>query len=103
MRLTEKQIQRLKDTVARHFGEDAHVWVFGSRVDDDRRGGDYDFYLETPLDDAEQVVDNKLNVLAELHASPEFEEEKIDLVIHSAVPGPELAIYKVAKAQGVPL
>lgn len=103
MRLTKKQIQRLKDTVAHHFGNSACIWVFGSRVDDQKRGGDYDFYLETPMTDADQIIDDKLNVLADLHASPEFEGEKIDLVIRAAVPGPELSIYKVAKEQGVRL
>jgi hypothetical protein len=103
MRLTPKQIQRLKDTVVQHFGKSACIWVFGSRVDDRRRGGDYDFYMETPKADADEIVTDKLNVLADLHASPEFEGEKIDLVIRSAVPGPELSIYKVAKEQGVQL
>jgi len=103
MRLTPKQIQRLKNTVALHFGKSACIWVFGSRVDDQRRGGDYDFYMETPKSDADEIVADKLKVLADLHASPEFEGEKIDLVIRSAVPGPELTIYKVAKEQGVQL
>jgi len=103
MRLNPKQIQRLKDAVACHFGKNARIWVFGSRVDDQRRGGDYDFYVETSKADPDEIVTDKLNMLASLHASPEFEGEKIDLVIRSAVPGPELPIYKVAKEQGVQL
>jgi len=103
MRLSPKQIQRLKEAVIRNFGKDAHIWVFGSRIDDQRRGGDYDFYLETPKSDPDEIIADKLKLLAELHACPEFEGEKIDLVIRSAVPGPELPIYKVAKEQGIPL
>ncbi len=103
MRLTPKQIQRLKNAVAHHFGKSACIWVFGSRLDDRRRGGDYDFYMEPPKSDADEIVADKLKVLADLHANPEFEGEKIDLVIRSAVPGPELTIYKVAKEQGVQL
>ncbi|MCF6237169.1 MAG: nucleotidyltransferase domain-containing protein [Gammaproteobacteria bacterium] len=103
MRLTLEQMQRLKDTVALHFGKSATTWIFGSRVDDQRRGGDYDFYLETSKANADEIVENKLKMLADLHASSEFEGEKIDLVIRSAVPGPELPIYKVAREQGVKL
>lgn len=103
MRLTQKQIQRLKETVTRHFGRSARIWVFGSRVNDQRRGGDYDLYIETPLDDPDEIVADRLRVLVDLHASREFEGEKIDIVIRSAVPGPELPIYKVAKEQGVHL
>ncbi len=103
MRLSSKQIQRLKDVVACHFGKNAGIWVFGSRIDDQRRGGDYDFYIETSKADPDEIVTDKLNILADLHASPEFEGEKIDLVIRSAVPGPELPIYKVAKEQGAQL
>lgn len=77
--------------------------MFGSRIDDQRRGGDYDFYIETPIDDPDEIVADKLKVLADLHATPEFEGEKIDIVIRSAVPGPELPIYKVAREQGVHL
>ncbi len=90
MRLSPKQ---LKEVVARHFGKNACIWVFGSRVDDQRRGGDYDFYIETSKADPDEIVADKLNMLADLHASPEFEGEKIDLVIRSAIPGPELPIY----------
>jgi len=103
MRLTPKQVQCLKGAVARHFGQSAQIWVFGSRIDDQRRGGDYDFYIETSINDPDEIVADKLNVLADLHATPEFEGEKIDIVIRSAVPGPELPIYKVARETGVPL
>ena len=67
MRLSSKQIQRLKN---------ACIWVFGSRVDDQRRGGDYDFYVETSKADPDEIVADKLKMLADLHASPEFEGEK---------------------------
>jgi len=103
MRLTPKQIQCLKDAVAQYLGQGARIWVFGSRVNDQRRGGDYDFYIETPMDNPDEIVANKLKVLAKLHATPEFEGEKIDIVIRSAAPGPELPIYKIAKEQGVHL
>jgi predicted nucleotidyltransferase len=103
MRLTPSQAELVKEAVTRHFGSQARVWVFGSRTDDSSRGGDFDFYVETDLDDPAEVIDRKLGLLAELHASPDFEGEKIDLIIRPALPGPYPPIYEVARRQGVPL
>jgi len=100
MRLTLHQTQTLKSTVARRFGADARIWLFGSRVDERRRGGDYDFYLETPLTDPDDIINRKLRLLADLHATAEFEDEKIDLVIRPLSFGEELPIYRIAKEEG---
>jgi hypothetical protein len=100
MRLTLRQIHTVKAAVAQRFGSDARVWVFGSRVDAGRRGGDYDFYLETPLTDPVEIIDRKLGLLADLHATPEFEGEKIDLVVRPLRLGPDLPIDRIAKAEG---
>jgi predicted nucleotidyltransferase len=103
MRLTRPQIQAVKRAVADHFGADAQVWLFGSRTDDKRRGGDFDFYVETDVDDPVEVIDRKLRVLAQLHATPDFEDEKIDLVIKPAIAGPYPPICDRARQQGVRL
>nr|VFJ60676.1 MAG: hypothetical protein BECKDK2373B_GA0170837_109413 [Candidatus Kentron sp. DK] len=103
MRLTPGQIQKLKEATRRHFQRNARIWLFGSRVDDHRRGGDYDFYMETSCDDPDRIVSGKLALLAELHGEPEFEGEKIDLVISSRVPASHLPIHDIAKAQGIRL
>ena len=103
MRLTSSQNQLVKDAVARHFGPNARVWLFGSRIDDSRRGGDFDFYVETDIDNPTEVIDCKLELLAQLHATPDFEGEKIDLIIKPALPGPYPPIYEQARRRGVPL
>ncbi len=103
MRLTPRQIRIFKSAVLRHFGENARVWLFGSRIDDRRRGGDYDFYLETELADADDIMDRKLALLADLHSTEEFEDEKIDLVIRPRAPHERLPIFDVAKAEGIRL
>jgi predicted nucleotidyltransferase len=104
MRLSARQVQTIKTAVVRHFGPATRVWVFGSRVDDKARGGDYDFYLETDLSDPDEIIARKLKLLADLHASPDFEDEKIDVVIRSmAAWSTDLPIYRVARRQGVAL
>lgn len=46
MRLTEEQVKVIHDTAEAMFGADARVYLFGSRVDDNRRGGDIDLLVE---------------------------------------------------------
>lgn len=103
MRLDPATIAPVVQAVRESFGDTAQVWLFGSRTDDKRRGGDFDFYVETDLDDPAEVIDRKLRALAHLHATPDFEDEKIDLVIRPAIAGPYPPIYDRACRQGVRL
>ena len=47
MRLSSKQSDSILDIVASHAGSGAAVYLFGSQVDDRRRGGDIDLLIET--------------------------------------------------------
>jgi predicted nucleotidyltransferase len=47
MRLTPEQTRIIKTAVARELEPHARIWLFGSKVDDERRGGDIDLYVET--------------------------------------------------------
>lgn len=50
MRLRESEIKAIKETCAEIFGEDAKVYLFGSRTDDTLKGGDIDLFIETTTD-----------------------------------------------------
>lgn len=76
MRLTSAQRQLVMNAAYRAFGDDVQVRLFGSRVDDRRRGGDIDLYIETSLGDADALVGAKLKFLAELEGHPALEGEK---------------------------
>ena len=49
MRLTREQQEIIRRTTREVFGPDATVRLFGSRVDESKRGGDIDLLVETPL------------------------------------------------------
>ena len=42
---TLDQQTAIRTTVAETFGEEANIWLFGSRVDDNKRGGDIDLLI----------------------------------------------------------
>ena len=63
MRLSQDQIAAIHEAVAEVFGNGAQVWLFGSRVDDSKRGGDIDLLLELP-----EPVDNPALLAARFSA-----------------------------------
>lgn len=53
MRLSQQTQQIIRDTVREIFGTEANVKLFGSRTNDDARGGDIDLLVELPSVTAE--------------------------------------------------
>jgi predicted nucleotidyltransferase len=47
MRVTPDQIATIIQTTRSIAGADANVWLYGSRLDDSRRGGDLDLLIES--------------------------------------------------------
>jgi len=45
MRLSDDEQNVIKTIIAANFGAEAEIWLFGSRVDDKKRGGDVDLYV----------------------------------------------------------
>ena len=56
MRLSASQIETIRDAAQQNFGAEASVWLFGSRVDDTKRGGDVDLYVESPQKNTLQKI-----------------------------------------------
>ena len=48
MRITRNQQTAIRVACAELFGDTAEVWLFGSRLDDNKRGGDIDILLDIP-------------------------------------------------------
>lgn len=100
MRLSENHALCIKQIIQTYFGETAVVMLFGSRVDDTKRGGDIDIYIECHHLSADDLIDAKINALIALHKV--LGEQKIDLVINRNN-GVVLPIYEVAKKDGIML
>ncbi|WP_215397995.1 nucleotidyltransferase domain-containing protein [Rheinheimera oceanensis] len=100
MRLTKQQQEIIKQVLLKHFGKGSELRLFGSRADDNARGGDIDLYIEPELRAADDIVEARLNALVELHLA--LGEQKIDLLINRKA-GTVLPIYKIAKETGIRL
>ena len=65
MRLTTQQISNIVRLTHKHVHPQAKVWLFGSRVDDNARGGGIDLYIETPAIDAPGLAKIRLRLAFE--------------------------------------
>lgn len=101
MRLEEYELTAIKSSFLANFDKSDQLWLFGSRVDDEQKGGDIDLYIETQIEDVDLVVEKKLNFLADLFDY--IEEQKVDIVINRVNYAPILEIYKEARSKGVRL
>lgn len=101
MRLTENDIKSIKKAIVRHFGKDAVVVLFGSRVDDKKRGGDIDLLVESIMDE-ETLFLKKLDALGEMKML--LGERKIDLVAYNPESGGEIPlVVREARNTGIHL
>jgi predicted nucleotidyltransferase len=101
MRLTPSQADTVRRVITACFGDAAEVRLFGSRVHDEARGGDFDFLVTTRIADPDAMVEARLAALCALHATPEFEDEKIDLVVLSPLTTAPSPIHEAALREGV--
>ena len=99
MRLTDGQIAAIRDGASQLAGQAARVWLFGSRVRDEARGGDVDLLLE--LDEA---VSEPALLSAKLAAkvSRAMNGRKVDVLI-KAPNLLHLPIHTIALSEGVRL
>ncbi|MEZ5073121.1 MAG: nucleotidyltransferase domain-containing protein [Bacteroidales bacterium] len=81
MRLTSHQQKIITRFVHRHYGENAQVFLFGSRTNDRKRGGDIDLLLEG-IRDEDNTAMRKASLIADLKR--ELGDQRIDLVVKTA-------------------
>jgi predicted nucleotidyltransferase len=98
VRLSSKEVDAIVVGVNKIFGDAAQVWLFGSRVDDNKRGGDIDLYVECNLQQGLALA--KIKLLS--HLAETFDEQKIDILVQSTQ-RPQHPLGTIAKAQGLRL
>ncbi len=95
MRLKHKS--QIINYAKKYFGNDCHLYLFGSRVDDNKKGGDIDLFLET----SKSVDMNiQLSFLRDMYKY--VTQRKIDLLIKTPQKK-DCAIFHTAKKEGVRL
>lgn len=97
MRLTPDQEQIIKSTVARVLEAESRVWLFGSRVDDELRGGDIDLLIET-----EAAFPNRAKMLCRIYGALIYAlgDRKLDVLLKDARTR-DAPIFNIAKRTGV--
>lgn len=81
MRLSQFQIDTIKNLAKKHFGSATSVSLFGSRIDDHKKGGDIDLFIKNK-DESVLTVEGKIHFLAELKLK--IGDRKIDVVFDNA-------------------
>ena len=97
MRLSPASTALIRRIVTEQAGSDARVRLFGSRLDDARRGGDIDLLVEL-----DHPVAHPAQLSADIAArcSRRLQGRKVDVVI-SAPNLSELPIHTHARSRGV--
>jgi len=97
MRITEKDREMIRQVTKEVTNGHGIAYVFGSRLDDDAKGGDWDIFVSV-----DEPVDNSPWTIAQLvsRISRNAFGRKVDVVL-SAPNLKTLAIHEVAARDGV--
>ena len=96
VRLSEYEIKAIKDIATKVFGEGTKVFLFGSRTDPSKKGGDIDLYIVPASKD--NLFDKELKFLAKLKLR--IGDQKIDVIVQE---NPNRPIEREAVRTGVEL
>jgi len=78
MRLSKQYIDVIKKNFTLFF-KNGDIFLFGSRVDDNKKGGDIDLYLA--VDDHQNLFEKKIKFLSRIKR--ELGDQKIDVVFNT--------------------
>ena len=91
MRLKSCEIESIKNII-KTFDEEAKVYLFGSRVDDKKKGGDIDILIESKKIDFKTYLKIKAKFLKI------FGDRKIDIIIDN---GKENSFIKTIQKEAI--
>jgi len=96
VRLSEKEIRVIKKSAEEIFGKGTKIYLFGSRVDLKKRGGDIDLYIKPKFKN--NLLERRIKFLIKLYE--ELGEQKIDIVLEN---DSKKEIERLALKEGVEL
>ena len=92
MRISSEAANQALSIISQQFGDDAMVWLFGSRANDAKRGGDVDIYVESDSSDLMQKVKCQSQLV-------DLFDLNVDLIVGNG----SQPIHRIAKETGVRL
>jgi len=101
MRLAKSEIAAIKEAARKVWGSQTVVYLFGSRTDDTKKGGDIDLYIQLSAEPTpEKLILQRAEFLEKLVRT--IGEQKIDLLIKTRY-NKNSSIIKTAHSTGVEL
>ena len=100
MRLKEHEITVIKNAVKNSFGPDSKITLFGSRINDSKKGGDIDLLVETDENNREAFT-KKIKAITEIQMK--LGEQKIDMIVTDNILNNKRLIVQEAAATGLKL
>jgi predicted nucleotidyltransferase len=98
MRVSEKQQVIIKKLAKQEFGEDTHVYIFGSRLYNSKKGGDIDLFI-TNQNKQKLTLKSKIRFLARLKSF--IGDQKIDVVLDTKATKSKKSFYQSIKKDAV--
>lgn len=100
MRLSDREITAIKAVTNLVFGKNATVTLFGSRIEDGKRGGDIDLLIKcNKTISRDGLYQMKLKFLVEL--KKRIGDQKIDVIIDSGQLNN--SFFKIIEKEAIPI
>jgi predicted nucleotidyltransferase len=99
VRLPNRDLEALQRLFRKHFVNGDRLWLFGSRTDLAKRGGDIDLYVETHAKTMDDAIQMRSDFLGDLEQ--EIGEQKIDIVLNMLNFPYALPVHEVARKEGI--
>lgn len=99
IRLTSDELLAIRNSFRDIFLSEDHLWIFGSRANISKKGGDIDLYIETNINDFDDASNRENRLVLSLWEK--IGEQKIDVVLNILSMNKQLPIYEIAKKTGV--
>lgn len=99
MRLSEREKETLKHAALACFGHGTRLRLFGSRADENRKGGDIDLLIESALTDPADIAKAHTRFLSQIYNR--LGEQKVDVLIDYPGRLSHPPIFKVALQEGI--